>query len=58
MPPGSTSIEEEGVLLDNVQLVDQGRFLEEELLERFMLAPIRCGMPPRTYCGFAGADCR
>jgi 5-oxoprolinase (ATP-hydrolysing) len=26
MPPNSTSIEEEGVLLDNVQLVDQGAF--------------------------------
>ena len=33
MPSNSTSIEEEGVLLDNIQLVDQGRFLEAELLE-------------------------
>ncbi len=33
MPSHSTSIEEEGVLLDNIQLVDQGRFLEAELLE-------------------------
>ncbi len=31
MPPFSKSIEEEGVLLDNVQLVDEGVFLEEEL---------------------------
>jgi 5-oxoprolinase (ATP-hydrolysing) len=29
-PPDSTRIEEEGVLIDNVQLVDQGRFLEDE----------------------------
>jgi 5-oxoprolinase (ATP-hydrolysing) len=39
MPPGSTSIEEEGILLDNFQLVDQGRFLEEELLEKLMAPP-------------------
>jgi len=31
MPPTSTSIEEEGVLLDNVLLVDEGRFREAEL---------------------------
>ncbi|MBD1874633.1 hydantoinase B/oxoprolinase family protein [Nodosilinea sp. FACHB-131] len=39
MPSNSTSIEEEGVLLDNVQLVDQGRFLETELLELLTTAP-------------------
>ncbi|MEA5452977.1 hydantoinase B/oxoprolinase family protein [Leptolyngbya sp. CCNP1308] len=39
MPANSTSIEEEGVLLDNVQLVDQGRFLEAELLEILTTAP-------------------
>ncbi len=31
MPPDSTHVEEEGVLLDNVQLVDQGRFLDKEM---------------------------
>ena len=31
MPPGSRSIEEEGVLLDNVLLVDEGRFCGAEL---------------------------
>ncbi len=31
MPPGSRSIDEEGVLLDNVLLVDEGRFCEGEL---------------------------
>ncbi|MBW4481968.1 MAG: hydantoinase B/oxoprolinase family protein [Tildeniella torsiva UHER 1998/13D] len=43
MPSNSTSIEEEGVLLDNVQLVDQGRFLEAELLEILTTAtyPVR-----------------
>jgi 5-oxoprolinase (ATP-hydrolysing) len=31
MPPDSTHVEEEGVLLDNVQLVAQGRFLDLEM---------------------------
>jgi 5-oxoprolinase (ATP-hydrolysing) len=31
MPPDSTHVDEEGVLLDNVQLVAQGRFLEDEM---------------------------
>jgi 5-oxoprolinase (ATP-hydrolysing) len=31
MPPNSTTVEEEGVLIDNFLLVDQGRFREEEL---------------------------
>lgn len=33
MPPHSTTIDQEGILLDNVLLVEQGRFLEAELLE-------------------------
>ena len=31
MPPDSAHVDEEGVLLDNVQLVAQGRFLEDEM---------------------------
>jgi 5-oxoprolinase (ATP-hydrolysing) len=31
MPPDSRHVDEEGVLLDNVQLVSQGRFLENEM---------------------------
>jgi 5-oxoprolinase (ATP-hydrolysing) len=31
MPPNSRHVDEEGVLLDNVQLVAQGRFLESEM---------------------------
>ena len=31
MPPNSTTVEEEGVLIDNFLLVQQGRFREEEL---------------------------
>ncbi|HEY9862812.1 MAG TPA: hydantoinase B/oxoprolinase family protein [Candidatus Obscuribacterales bacterium] len=32
MPPNSTSIEEEGILIDNIPLVKEGIFLETELL--------------------------
>ncbi|MGB3137713.1 MAG: hydantoinase B/oxoprolinase family protein [Nodosilinea sp.] len=32
MPPYSTTIDQEGILLDNVQLVEQGRFCEAEIL--------------------------
>ncbi|TXH34344.1 MAG: 5-oxoprolinase [Rhodospirillaceae bacterium] len=31
MPPDSRTVEEEGVLIDNFKLVDQGRFLEADL---------------------------
>ncbi|PIG92234.1 hydantoinase B/oxoprolinase family protein [Gloeocapsopsis sp. IPPAS B-1203] len=33
MPPNSTTVEEEGVLLDNFQLIADGTFREKELLE-------------------------
>ncbi len=33
MPPNSTNVNQEGVLLDNFQLVSQGKFQETELLE-------------------------
>jgi len=33
MPPDSTTVEEEGVLIDNFLLVEQGRFREAEMLE-------------------------
>jgi 5-oxoprolinase (ATP-hydrolysing) len=33
MPPGSRSVDEEGVLIDNVTLVSRGRFLEAEIRE-------------------------
>lgn len=33
MPPDSTHVDQEGVLLDNVQLVAQGRFLEGDMRE-------------------------
>ena len=33
MPPSSTTVDEEGVLLDNFQLVDKGHFREKEIAE-------------------------
>ena len=33
MPPDSTTLAEEGILIDNVKLVDQGRFLERKMRE-------------------------
>jgi 5-oxoprolinase (ATP-hydrolysing) len=38
MPPDSRHIDEEGVLIDNFQLVDQGRLREDELEELFTSA--------------------
>jgi len=32
MPPDSRTVEEEGVLLDNVKLVEQGRFMEDRIV--------------------------
>ncbi|OMH30318.1 hydantoinase B/oxoprolinase family protein [Motiliproteus sp. MSK22-1] len=31
MPPGSQTVEEEGVLIDNIKLMDQGCFLEDDI---------------------------
>jgi 5-oxoprolinase (ATP-hydrolysing) len=39
MPPNSTTIEEEGVLLDNVRIVAEGRFLEDEVRKLFGSGP-------------------
>jgi 5-oxoprolinase (ATP-hydrolysing) len=43
MPPNSTTVEEEGILLDNFQLVNAGNFLEKELVELFTqsIYPVR-----------------
>ena len=36
MPSGSVTIEQEGILINNFKLVEQGRFREKELVELFM----------------------
>ena len=33
MPPDSTTVDQEGVLLDNLKLVENGRFLEDEIVK-------------------------
>ena len=40
MPPDSTHVDEEGVLLDNVQLVAQGRFLDAEMRALLGVGPL------------------
>ena len=39
MPPDSIHVNEEGVLLDNVQLVAEGRFLEARLRDKLLSGP-------------------
>jgi len=39
MPPDSKHVEEEGVLLDNILLVDGGEFLEGEIIQRLKSGP-------------------
>ncbi|KOR33835.1 5-oxoprolinase [Planktothricoides sp. SR001] len=39
MPPNSTSVEQEGILFDNFQLVSRGKFQENELLEKLNSSP-------------------
>ena len=53
MPPDSTHVDEEGVLLDNVQLVAQGRFLDDE-----MRAILGSGRYPSRNIGQNLADLR
>jgi 5-oxoprolinase (ATP-hydrolysing) len=42
MPPNSTHIQEEGVLLDNVKLVSRGEFREQELIQLLQSGPHPC----------------
>jgi 5-oxoprolinase (ATP-hydrolysing) len=39
MPPGSTHIQQEGILIDNFQLVTEGKFREAELVELLTSSP-------------------
>lgn len=48
MPPYSRSIEEEGVLLDNLPLVAEGRFQEKALIERLTSGPYPARNPAQT----------
>jgi 5-oxoprolinase (ATP-hydrolysing) len=48
MPPGSKTIGEEGVLIDNVLLVDRGRFLEAEIRDLLASGPWPARRPDRN----------
>ncbi|MEQ9328471.1 MAG: hydantoinase B/oxoprolinase family protein [Rhodospirillales bacterium] len=48
MPPDSTSVDEEGVLIDNFLLVDKGHFREEELRELLGSGPYPCRNPDQN----------
>ncbi len=48
MPPHSRSVEEEGVLIDNVKLVDEGRFLETEIEELLRSGPYPARNPEQN----------
>jgi 5-oxoprolinase (ATP-hydrolysing) len=48
MPPFSTSIEEEGVQIDNVKLVDQGVLREAELMALLQSGPYPCRNPAQN----------
>jgi 5-oxoprolinase (ATP-hydrolysing) len=45
MPPDSTVVEEEGVLIDNLRLVEGGVFREAEILERLASGPFPARNP-------------
>jgi 5-oxoprolinase (ATP-hydrolysing) len=47
MPPGSTSIDQEGVMIDNKLLIDQGNFLEIEMLALLASGPWPARDPAR-----------
>jgi 5-oxoprolinase (ATP-hydrolysing) len=48
MPPDSKTVHDEGVLIDNVLLVDAGRFLEGEMRELLASGPWRARAPDRN----------
>jgi len=52
MPPDSTSVEQEGILIDNVKLVDQGRFLEQEIRELITSGPYPARSPDANIADF------
>jgi 5-oxoprolinase (ATP-hydrolysing) len=48
MPPDSRSVEEEGVLIDNLKLVESGRFLESELRQHLARGPYPARNPDQN----------
>ena len=58
MPPFSTTIDEEGVLIDNFQLVEEGRLREAELRALLGSGPHPARNPEQNHRRPAGADRR
>jgi hypothetical protein len=58
MTPLATTVDEEGVLIDNFKLVDQGRFREEALVELLTDHPYPCRNPSPERRRPEGADRR
>src|SRR3546814_1020276 len=52
-PPDSTRIEEEGVLIDNFLLVEQGRFREQETLALLSSGRYPCRNPQQNMADLA-----
>ncbi len=52
MPPDSTSVEQEGILIDNVKVVDQGHFLEDEVRELIASGPYPARNPDANVADF------
>jgi 5-oxoprolinase (ATP-hydrolysing) len=52
-PPDSTRIEEEGVLIDNFLLVEQGRFREKETMELLRSGRYPCRNPQQNLADLA-----
>ncbi len=48
MPPESTQVEQEGVLINNFKLVDRGHFRERELIALLTSAPYPARNPPQN----------
>lgn len=48
MPPNSTSVDQEGVLIDNFQLVQQGQFREAEMVQLLTTAPYPARNPAQN----------
>ncbi len=57
MPPGSRVVEEEGVLIDNFLLVEEGRFREKETRGAALLGPLSGAQRAAEHRRPAGADC-
>ena len=52
MPPNSTTLEEEGILLDNFKLVDHNQFRERELRELLLKNPLPARNPDQNIQDF------